>query len=386
MIDSITLLSGHTNHKYKSELYPILSKLIPISEPDEKKYKFKNNNNEILNVLTTYQNILFILLTAKKDEFEFYKSFSDKDIVNFSAIKTDNKSNFILISEIISNFVKKSNVKTDCPILEGESKKFYKVNDNIALIELKPTMYSFTHNRYGIVEGTDELRAKFWSLFSGTVNDIYLSYSNNEYKFNDSKILDLASEYKNNTSEPFPTNYLATLKINNKIYIAVYFKPEIPPIEVIWKNYLVGTMKHNLKEVDKYKTRYGKVIEYESVFPKDIIRFDWRNKLPNKDEAIPDDYANFYTDVHKAKITAKFVTHILKSMLSVKHYELVDLCYFITYNGDLICSEITPDGMRIRKKDYSFDKDLWRQGKDSTVINTVWNELYSDLTHSDFEF
>lgn len=145
-------------------------------------------------------------------------------------------------------------------------------------------------------------------------------------------------------------------------------------------------MKHNLKEVDRFNTKYRKIIEYDKLLPEEIIRFDWRNKLPNKDEAIPDDYANFYTDVNRAKITVKFVNSIITSMLSTKYYELIDSCYFVTYNGDMICSEITPNGMRIRKKEDSFDKDLWRQGKDSNVINKLWNQLYSDLVNSEFIF
>jgi len=238
-------------------------------------------------------------------------------------------------------------------IFRGESKIFYSVEgrNDLAMVELIPSLYSFTHNRYGAAPGTDSLRVKFWKLFASEIN----------------------IHHKGMTS------YVDTVCIEGKFYTVVEFVESLPPIEVVWKNYMVGTMKHTLFDVDKHLTKNRYPIKYETKFPSPIIRFDWRNKHPEKDEAIPDEFANFYTDVVKAKITVKNVTDVIRTVLARGGYELIDLCYFINYEGTKICSEITPDGMRIRKKGNSFDKDLWRQGKDTETIIKIWTELYEDI-------
>lgn len=376
MINTISLISN--NEKLNYTLWGIISKIIPNSSCIS-----LDNFPEVLSKINQKQNTLFFLLSDNENSPFLHQIIINQELKNNNFLATINihkKSIFNIISEIISKLLIIAPPVIEHPFLEGESKKIFRISDSLALVELKPTLYSFTYNRYGIVEGTDEIRYKFWSLFSEIINDLYLNYANGvNLKNINTNILDLASEYKNCTTESFPSNYLGNVNINHKNYIIIYFKPEIPPIEVVWKKYLVGTMKHNLKDVDKFKTQTGEIIEYEGKLPQEIIRFDWRNKLPNKDEVIPDEFANFYTDVYRAKITARFVTHILKSFLAKSKYELVDLCYFISYNGDLICSEISPDGMRIKKKGDSFDKDLWRSGKEPKIIKEVWNQLYDDL-------
>ena len=124
----------------------------------------------------------------------------------------------------------------------------------------------------------------------------------------------------------------------------------------------------------------------ESKIP-EIVRFDWRNPFERngvryKDEAIPDDFANFYIDTYYAKILCKLVSNIIKEFLEKHGYRFVDTCYFMDMDSTLVFNEITPDGMRIKslKDDGSFDKDLWRQGKDSETINKMWTKLINDLS------
>ena len=148
-------------------------------------------------------------------------------------------------------------------------------------------------------------------------------------------------------------------------------------------------MKHTLKGVDRHSTLSGAAQEYEKAFPADIIRFDWRNPLPDKDECIPDEFAAFYIDKEAARDVARFTSRLLDHFLHEHGYELVDLCYFMNIEGNRIHSEITPDGMRIRKllhgadatgaQGASYDKDLWRRGKDRDTIVRTWSELYGDL-------
>ena len=295
------------------------------------------------------------------------------------------KSEYEKIVSICRNYILQNNIKPTHKILEGESKIFWEVpNTHIALVELKPTMYSFTYNRYGTVMGTDELRQKFWAIFGGSINHSLSLFAEGKHHFKNQLIENLAEEYfLKNSNNLYISNFLGSIEIDGKNYSMVYFYDSISPLEVVWKNYMLGTMKHALFEVEKYNTKSGKKIMYEGKFPTDIIRFDWRNPLPHKDECICDDFAAFYTDVDNAKLTTRLVTYLLKELLSYADYELIDLCYFINYEGNCVCSEITPDGMRIRKHDTSFDKDLWRQGKTEEAIKENWGKLIEDLEKLD---
>jgi len=125
--------------------------------------------------------------------------------------------------------------------------------------------------------------------------------------------------------------------------------------------------------------------------PYPVIRFDWRNPIERNpetgemfdygDECIPDDLADLYIDVNDAKITANFVTFILKLMFWDIGLELVDVCYFMNYNGNRIHSEITPDGMRLKLVDDNsdYDKDLWRKGLPKEVLVKRWSQVLDKL-------
>jgi len=312
---------------------------------------------------------------------------STQDISKHFANETNTDGFFSLVSKTVESYVKNNLEKFDLesPVIEGESKKFFSWN-NLALIELKPTMYSFTHNRYGVVEGTDSIRVLFWELFATRMNNYVSNYLLGNKVSDDLSNKNTVQLLKNVVNQelltadyPFISNYLGKISANKTDYAIVKFADSIPPLEIVWKNYLVGTTKHNLKLIDKYQTKDGQVIEYEGQLPLDIIRFDWRNPLPDKDECIPDEFAEFYINTSTAREVARLASHLLNDILASKGYELVDLCYFMNYEGNRIHSEITPDGMRIKKKGKSFDKDLWRQGKDKATIINVWTELYEDL-------
>jgi len=284
---------------------------------------------------------------------------------NVVGICVDGKTPFEVAAEVLHVYLHRSLIAVPGPTLEGESKMYRQIPDtNLALVTLKPTLYSFTHNRYGEVPGTDALRMKFWHLFASEVNSRF----------------SLKQVHEHTDSYTLPSSYFTTLSIDGIDYAVVRFWQKISPLEVVWKNYLVGTMKHNLKDVDKRQTRYGGSIEYEGQFPSSIIRFDWRNDLPNKDECIPDEFAEFYIETNNAKKTARYVTEVIQNVLAQGDYELVDLCYFMTYDGKQVCGEISPDGMRIRKRGASYDKDLWRTGKDKTELCNTWSILLDDLT------
>ena len=264
------------------------------------------------------------------------------------------------------------------PTIKGESKRIYKLeNANISVISMVPSLYSFTFNRYDMVPGTDELRSKLWKLFGTIINRNYHRYLTN-IPMSD-KALDRLF-WSRGTESPLISSYLGTVDHIGNTYNIALWEETLPPIEVVWKQSHYGTMKHNLKGVDQWPTRNnGTPIHDECQYPIPFIRFDWRNPLPDKDECIPDEFANFYVDVENSKSTVLIVTKILQLILAQKGYNLIDLCYFINEKGTTIFSEITPDGMRIQKSGDSFDKDLWRTGKAKSELVDIWQVLYDDL-------
>jgi hypothetical protein len=51
---------------------------------------------------------------------------------------------------------------TELPLLVlGDSKEIRLLTPRIAVAKLLPTVYSFTHNRYGVIAGTEQVRARF---------------------------------------------------------------------------------------------------------------------------------------------------------------------------------------------------------------------------------
>lgn len=272
--------------------------------------------------------------------------------------------------------------------VEGESKKVFKDKESdLCLIRLKPTLYSFTNNRYGTVKGTDILRNKLWKVFSDRVNkesfDV-LFYGIGECSIYVNELIKKLISLGVLTKDyPFLTSFLSQVEIDGEVYNVCKYIENQTPLEVVWKRYFTGTMKHNLLDVDKFKTKYGKFIDIEGAMP-EIVRFDWRNPFErdgqrHKDECIPDDFAKFWIDIEPAKALCLTVSNIISELVAKKGYTFVDTCYFVNTTGGIVYSEITPDGMRLKKNENSFDKDLWRMGKEEDVICRIWSELYEDL-------
>lgn len=288
------------------------------------------------------------------------------------------------------------------PTVEGRSKRIYRqaALGSLAVVDLIPSLYSITHNRYNNnVEGTDELRTEFWALLGQHLNRSmsrhaferppFVTESSGWNKDEKQELLDNDIVTK---GYPFLSNYLGNVSLDSRTLTVTRFADNLPPLEVIWKQRLVGTMKHTLLNVDKHPMRSGEHLQYDGRLPIDIIRFDWRNPIPDEqiagtsgrpvvDEAISDDFADLFMRVDNAKRTARTVAHATDAFLGRAGYQLVDTCYFLDAQGKLVYSEITPDGMRIRKRagGGSYDKDLWRQGKDASTLQRVWGGLLADL-------
>lgn len=246
--------------------------------------------------------------------------------------------------------------------VEGESKEIRTLDyeKKIGIIYFKPTIYSFTSNRTGIVEGSNIPRVKVSEVLcellkANGIHHSYIAYA-----------------------DEFVVTELVTA----------------PNIEVVVKANHTGTSKHryfgmNQSHVRESHPYYsGFKIEDMQPYPTPIVRFDWRNPFENPvtkekmaDEVLCDEQADLFIDVKEAKKTARKLFAILSNFLDKKNIVIYDLCLFISEDGKTVFGEISPDCGRYRHYDLgSLDKDVWRAGGSSQQVLDKWNLLYEMIT------
>lgn len=228
-------------------------------------------------------------------------------------------------------------IKATLPIREGRSKKIWQNTNDTCIIELKPTLHSFTFNRDAVIDGTERLRLDFFELICGflKLNGINHSFVN---------------------------------RIDERTYLSRYCTE--PPIEVIVKNYATGSTT----------TLYPSLFPELHKFNQPVVKFDFR-KDP-QDIPIPEDYLRELALPSRLfRKTALEVNNVISSRLP--QFSVVDFCLIFgqTSNGEwVITSEISPDSMRIRDIDNnSYDKDLFRRGDSDTIIFNRWQTLINTL-------
>lgn len=259
--------------------------------------------------------------------------------------------------------IKREQFQTLPLFVEGESKEIRVLDkDNkYCIIYFKPTVYSFTANRTGIVEGSNIPRVR--------VSDVIV---------------------KELIKHGIDHSYISC----GDQYVISELIPNAPNIEVICKNFHTGTSKHryyrmNGSTVRKSHPYFGgfKIKDMES-YPCPIIRFDWRNPFFNPedhhmmaDEVLCEEQADWYIDTKKARKTAAKTFSIVSDFLDTKDIVCYDLCLFITEEGDKVFGEISPDCGRFRHFSLgSLDKDVWRSGGSSEKVLEKWNLLYKLIT------
>lgn len=234
-------------------------------------------------------------------------------------------------------------------IVEGESKRVYQQPDGNLRIELKPTVYSYTHNRGGTVEGTDALRLRFMRACLPIIQDFH-SYRSVEAD-----------------------------------HVVARGDLTLPPVEVRVKMYHVGTPKHRYYGFEKAITHSGcRVVDEDGGYCLPFLAFDWRNPLKHPetgerlaDEVLPDSVAAWFMNVQQARFTALSAFTSLSVWFEKKGFELVDICFVIDVTGSFITSEVSPDCMRVRDiaTGKSHDKDLWRGGDPPEALLAAWTTL-----------
>lgn len=241
--------------------------------------------------------------------------------------------------------------------VEGESKEIRALNDKYGIIYFKPTIYSFTHNRTGVVEGSNIPRIKSSSILCEElkkcgIDHAYIDYSNE--------------------------------------FVLTRLIQDAPNIEVVVKANHTGTSKHRYFGMNKSKVRkshpYFKGMEIKDMesYPNVIVRFDWRNPFQHPvtgeklaDEVLCDAQADWFINTNEARKTAAMTFSYLQDFMVDHDIMIYDLCLFISEDGKTVYGEISPDCGRYRHFDLgSLDKDVWRAGGSSEQVLEKWNLLY----------
>jgi phosphoribosylaminoimidazole-succinocarboxamide synthase len=225
------------------------------------------------------------------------------------------------------------------PEIAGKSKRLYGLDGDHFLVELVPTLDSFTYERHEVVRGTAELRLDFYELAA--------------------RVVDAAGVPTAFVERAGPTTYVARRCSN-------------PPFEVIVKNAAVGST----------------LLKYPGLFPdghrfaRPVVKFDFR--VDPEDQPIADDYLREAgLDPARLKSLALRANDALGRWLEPR--DLLDFCLtFGTRDEEyLVTSEISPDGMRLRdERDEPLDKDLFRRGGSAEEILERWSSLVADLRAS----
>lgn len=249
-------------------------------------------------------------------------------------------------------------------VIEGESKEIRALDDDYCIIYFKPTIYSFTSNRTGIVEGSNIPRVKASAVFAELLK-------------------------KNGVQHAY-------LDYGNEFILARIIK-NAPNIEVVVKNFHTGTSKHRYFGMNGSKVRashpfYGGMeIKNMEAYPQPLVRFDWRNpffhpttKEMLADEVLGDNQADWFIDVKEARKTAMKTFSLVSNYLGDADVLPYDLCLFISEDGKTVFGEISPDCGRYRHMDYgSLDKDVWRAGGSSEMVLEKWNLLTKLITNKE---
>jgi phosphoribosylaminoimidazole-succinocarboxamide synthase len=222
------------------------------------------------------------------------------------------------------------------PEIAGKSKRLYGLDGDHYLVELVPTLSSFTYARHEVVRGTAELRLDFYELAA--------------------RVVEAAGVPTAFVERAGPTTYVARRCSN-------------PPFEVIVKNVAVGST----------------VRKYPGLFPpghrfsRPVVKFDYR--VDPEDQPIADDYLREAgLDPARLKALALRTNDALARWLEPR--DLLDFCLtFGRRDGeDVVTSEISPDGMRLRdERDEPLDKDIFRRGGSAEEILERWSSLVADL-------
>lgn len=249
------------------------------------------------------------------------------------------------------------------PLLtKGESKEIRLLTPQIALAKLLPTVYSFTHRRYGLAQGTDALRARFSAALFRAMR-------------------------ANPGARHMASAFLGLIESADGPLLAEHVV-EPGNIEVRVKRYHIGSPVHRYRFIEAHGTACGgPPLARWQRFEKPVVCFDWRHPLYDEagtalaDEPLPDDYAALWLDdLPAAKRLARDTFEWIEDLFAAKGLRLIDICFFIDATGRVLFGEISPDCMRVRSaasdEGEALDKDEWRSGGDGARVLERYQRLF----------
>jgi phosphoribosylaminoimidazole-succinocarboxamide synthase len=255
-------------------------------------------------------------------------------------------------------------------LVEGDSKILRLWTDRVVVERFKPTVYSYTMNRYGEAPETDRIRMSFSAEL-----------------FRRMACLDPAA-----TPCVPRSAFLAEIETPSGPLL-VQRRIEPCNLEVRVKRYHIGSPVHRYLYTDKHgSTQSCGNIGRWSRFDQPVVCFDWRHPLHDEegrrlaDEPISDDYAAVWMEnVPEAKEMARRAFLWMEETFAAAGVLLVDMCIFIDRSGRWIHGEISPDCMRVRlglgdpAKAEAIDKDAWREGRSPEQVRDRYQLLHERI-------
>jgi len=263
-------------------------------------------------------------------------------------------------------------------VTEGESKEVRYLGNGEVIIALKPTIYSYTHNRSGVIPGTDILRLKSIAALLPILREAGIQHTYKEITDRWIRSQLVLQPVVQGTPAPFRPNDLTKEELATL--------PVAPPIEVVAKTVHSGTPKHRYYAMTEHTTINGWPIRADKPYPQPFIRFDWRNPTHDlsdnrlADEVLPEPMAKWFINVSEAQKTAMTAFMTLQQYFKNKGLDLWDICFFIAADGKKMFGEVSPDCLRVRATDGSaLDKDIWRHGGSSDAVVKKWQAFVNLL-------
>ncbi|MFI0463758.1 phosphoribosylaminoimidazolesuccinocarboxamide synthase [Saccharopolyspora sp. 5N102] len=223
------------------------------------------------------------------------------------------------------------------PDVVGRSKRVWRIGEDACLIELVPSLRSFTYDRDELIESTGSLRMDFYELAAQQLAKA-----------------GVRTAFRRRTG---PIGYLAD------------YRPA-PPFEVIVKNVATGSTTR----------KYPGLFTEGHRFEPPVVKFDFR--IDPEDQPIGEDY------LRAAGVpVAAFHDLALRTNAALRHWmaplDLWDFCLVVAVDTDgepTVISEVSPDCMRVRDQHgNALDKDLFRAGDGADVITERWQELIAHV-------
>jgi phosphoribosylaminoimidazole-succinocarboxamide synthase len=219
------------------------------------------------------------------------------------------------------------------PDIVGRSKRLWLLPGGRCLVQIIPSLRSFTYQRDEIVERTGPLRLDFYERAAAKVE-----------------------------SAGVPCAFLE--RVSDDSYVADYCPAA--PFEVIVKNRATGSTTR----------KYPGLFEDGMPLPRPVVKFDYRTDP--EDQPIGEDYLRALgLPVDDMREAALAVNEVLRSWL--RPLDVWDFCLIFGQKADgglTVISEISQDCMRLRHQDGSpLDKDLFRSGIEGDEIVNQWSRV-----------